>query len=259
MNATVVKIGGSLLEDLHARGVVLDALAEAVIAGERLIVVHGGGRHIDRELGRRGIPKRVVNGLRITDGETLEVVTSVLSGLVNKTLVGELHARGVRAAGVSGLDASLLSALPHPPVEGTELGHVGVISRVDPLLVDLLFTAGVLPVVACLAIDAGGGALNVNADAAAASVAVAVEAARIVYLTDVEGYLDAEGQVTEQLSMQQCRDLLASGTLAGGMHPKIVSIISALEGGVAEAVIAGPSRHSTVLRNGKGGTRLVAA
>lgn len=259
MNLTVVKMGGSLLEDSQLRAAAVEALAAALAAGERMIVVHGGGKHIDRELERRSIPRRIVNGLRVTDAETLEVVTAVLAGVVNKKLVGELHQRGCRAAGLSGIDASLIQARLHPPIDGVELGRVGQVERVDATLLDLLSASSILPVVACVAVGSDGDALNVNADSAAAAIAVAVGAARIVYLTDVDGYLAADGRVVGRMFLHECRELLASGELHGGMHPKIASVVTALEGGVREAIIAGPSRHSTVLRDGEGGTHLVAA
>lgn len=256
---TVIKLGGSLLDRTDSRWPVLDGIVAAAASGERIVIVHGGGRHIDRELSLRGIERRTVNGLRITDAATLEVVTATLAGGVNTMLVGELLARGVRAAGLSGVDGRLIVGRTHPPVNGTDLGHVGLVESVDAGIVDALATAGYMPVIACLGADASGQPLNVNADSAASAIAIALRARRIIYLTDVEGYLRADGSVAGEMTLDECNALINSGELQGGMYPKLVSVAAALAGGVAEARIAGGTHHPRVLIEGTGGTRLAAA
>ncbi len=262
MNAsplTVVKLGGSLLEDRALRGAALEAVAAAVTAGQRLVLVHGGGKEIDRNLSALGIPKRTQGGLRVTDGATLDVVVAVLSGTVNKSLVGQLKERGVRAAGFSGADGETLWAEFHPPVDGVDLGFVGRVMRCDPALLSAVLGAGLLPVVASVALGREGVLLNVNADAAASALASGLKARRLVFLTDVPGVRDASGKVVERLTAASARDLLASTAVGGGMRPKLHACLEALAAGVSEVVIAGPDRHATVLSDGQGGTHLVAA
>lgn len=256
---TVVKLGGSVLDDASLRASVMRAIATAAVSGHSLVVVHGGGKHIDRQLALAGIPKRTAGGLRITDAATLDVVVRTLKETVNEMIVRELRELGLDAQGTSGHESSLIVAEPHPPVDGVELGFVGRVCAVDPSGLIAHLERGSVPVVACVAAACSGGALNVNADSAAAAVATALGARRIVYLTDVEGLLDAVGNIVEQLSAPQCRQLLLDGSIQGGMRPKLESIVAALESGVAEALIAGPAKHETVLLGGMGGTRLAAA
>jgi acetylglutamate kinase len=256
---TVVKLGGSLLEDGTLRGRALRAIASRFASGDRLVLVHGGGKRIDAFLSRMGIERRVHQGLRVTDEETLEVVVAVLAGLVNKTIVGELRALGVKAAGLAGVDAGTLVAEPHPPLAGIELGHVGRIVSCDPELLRSILASGTLPVVASVATDARGMLLNVNADAAASFLASALGARRLVYFTDVEGLLDEEGRLVERVRQSRARALLTTDAVTGGMKPKLLACLEAIAAGVPEVVIAGPSRHASVLRGGKGGTSLVAA
>lgn len=257
--STVVKLGGSLLEDGVLRAAVLDAIAARRRDGERLVVVHGGGRRVDAWLARVGLPRRVHEGLRVTDAATLEVVIAVLAGLIGQSLVAELAARGIAAAGLSGSDGATLRAEPLPPAGEVEYGYVGRIVATDPRLVHGVLDAGLLPLVAPLAAGAGATLLNLNADAAAAALAGALGARRLVFLTDVEGVLDAEGRLLERIDPAGAAALLASDAVDGGMRPKLAACLEALAAGVAEVIIAGPSRHGAVLRDGRGGTRLVAA
>ena len=256
---TIVKLGGSLLDDVALRASALDAIAAAWREGRKVIVVHGGGKHVDRMMTRVGLPKVVRGGLRVTDAATLQIVVQVLAGSVNKMLVSELRARGIIAAGVSGADASLVTAVQHEPVHGDELGFVGKPLSVDRTIVDAFLGTGVLPIIASIAIGTDGTLFNVNADNVASAIAAAYAPSALVFLTDVEGVLTAEGNVVEELTAANCQALVQSTVVTGGMRPKLLSALEALEGGVEEVVIAGPSRHATVLVDGKGGTHLVAA
>jgi acetylglutamate kinase len=255
----VVKLGGSLLEDPALRNDALDAIAARRRLGAPMVLVHGGGKKVDATLAAMGIARRTHAGLRVTDGPTLEVVTGVLPGIVGKGLVADLRARGVRAAGVSGVDGGTLVADPHPPVGGVELGFVGTVTASAPALVEAILAAGFLPVVAPLAAGRDGGLLNVNADAAAAALAVALGAARLIFLTDVEGLRDASGTVVPRLGRGDAARLLASDVVRDGMRPKLAACLDALAGGVGEVLIAGPDRHAAALAGGAGGTHLVAA
>lgn len=258
---TVVKLGGSLLEDPDRRAKALSALAALWSRGERLVVVHGGGRRVDAWLDRLGLPRRVHQGLRVTDAATLDVVVGVLAGQVNKALVAELSAAGVRAAGLCGADGGTLVAEPHPPIAGQDLGHVGRIVSVDGALVELIACGPSpwLPVVASIALSLDGAMLNVNADAAASALAIGLGAERLFFLTDVAGLLDGSGRLVRRLSPDRAARMLDSTAVAGGMKPKLQACVEAISRGVREVVIAGPAVQARALTAGKGGTHLVAA
>lgn len=245
---TVVKLGGSLLDDRIRRTLVLRGIAARWAADEDLVVVHGGGKHIDTALARVGIAKRTHAGLRITDEATLAIVISVLTGEVNKMLVAELARLGVRAAGVSGCDAGTLVATPHPPVDGVDLGAVGRVTVSDPTLCNAMLSNRMLPIVASVAISANGALLNVNADSAAAAIAAALGARELLFLTDVAGLLDHKGALVPSLDVRRAEELLASGAVTGGMRPKLHAALAALESGVGRVAIGE-----------EGGTHVVAA
>ncbi len=256
---TVVKLGGSLLDDVELRDHAIGAIAQRWSVNPNLVVVHGGGKNIDKALAAAGIPKRTVQGLRVTDARTLEIVTGVLAGNVNKSLVSQLAMSGVAAAGFSGADGDTIQATLHPPIDGIDLEFVGRVFASDPALAMTLLGGGFLPVIASLGMSPEGALLNVNADAAAAAVAVATGATKLVFLTDVEGVLDTNGTIVPSLDMSGAAALLASSAVSGGMKPKLRACLEALAGGVANVVIAGPSRHAASLAGGEGGTHLVAA
>jgi acetylglutamate kinase len=245
----VVKLGGSLLDDVTRRAAALREIAAMWNAGEQLVLVHGGGKHIDAALKRLGIPKRTHAGLRITDDATLEVVVSVLAGTVNKMLVAELTAIGIRAAGVSGGDSSTLVAEPHPPIDGVELGNVGRVVSSNKTLLRAMATYGIMPVVSSIAQGPAGTLLNVNADAAAAAIAAALGASELRFITDVEGLLDGKGQLVPLLTVREAGAYLESNVVSGGMRPKLEAALSALGAGV----------QSIQIGTGTGGTSLVAA
>jgi acetylglutamate kinase len=244
----VIKLGGSLLDDPARRAEALSAIAAQWNAGEEIVLVHGGGKHVDANLMRLGIPKRTYAGLRITDDATLDVVVATLAGSVNKMLVAELSAMGVLVAGISGCDASTLAAEPHPPIDGVALGHVGRVTGGDPTLLQALVTNGILPVVSSIAEGPDGKLLNVNADTAAAAIAIAIGAEELIFITDVAGLLDATGTVVAELRATDAEALLGSEVVTGGMRPKLQAALHALGSGVRRITIGE-----------EGGTNLVAA
>ncbi len=256
---TLVKLGGSLLEDAEGRAAVLSAVARRWRTGEPLVLVHGGGKRIDAELSARGIPRRVHDGLRVTDRSTLEVVVAVLAGTVNAGLVRELDAAGADAVGLCAADVGLLRADFHPPVGGIDLGFVGTVTSADPAALERPLADGRLPVVAPLAAGPGACRLNVNADVAAAAIAAAVGARRLVFLTDVEGVADDAGRLRDRLDPLEASRLLEGGAVTGGMRPKLSACLAAARAGIREIVIAGPARREAALDGGPGGTNLVAA
>jgi acetylglutamate kinase len=242
----LVKLGGSLLDDPQRRESALAQIASAWSAGEQIVLVHGGGKHIDAMLAKLGIAKRTHAGLRITDDATLDIVVAVLGGVVNKLIVSELTALGVRAAGISGSDASTLVAEVHPPIDGVDLGNVGRVVASNPTLVRSMLTYGILPVVSSLAISNEGALLNVNADSAASALAVALRAESLQFITDVAGVLDPQGAVVSYLDadgVEQWIDIVS-----GGMKPKLQAALHALRSGV-----------KTIAIGENGGTSLVAA
>jgi acetylglutamate kinase len=243
----VIKLGGSLLDDAARRAQVLRGIAQAWKRGEQLVLIHGGGKHIDRHLAKVGIEKRSHGGLRITDDATLEIVIAILGGVVNKMLVAELTKMGVKAAGISGADGGTLLADRHPHINGIDLGNVGRVRRSDPTLIRAMLSAGFLPIVSSVAAGARGALLNVNADSAAAAIAVGLNAMSLVFLTDVAGLLDGKGAVVPSLDADDARAMLATDIVSGGMRPKLEAALQALASGV------------TSIRIGEGGTSLVAA
>lgn len=256
---TVIKLGGSLLDDPIARDSVIGAIARRWRSGEFLVVVHGGGRRIDAELNRRGIPRRTCEGLRVTDHPTLDVVISMLAGIVNKELVAEMIRCGARAAGFSGADGLTLRAERHAPIGDVDLGFVGSVSVADARLLHAVLDAGMLPVIAPIGATPDGVLLNVNADSAAAAVAASLHARRLIFLTDVEGVADENGNLIERLDSGFARELLNGPAIGGGMRPKLRASLAAAEAGVREVIIAGPGNQETAISGGNGGTTLVAA
>lgn len=245
-NVTVIKLGGSLLDDAARRAAALEKIVARWNAGGDVVLVHGGGKHIDAALAAAGIARRTHAGLRVTDEATLQIVVSVLGGTVNKMLVSELARLGVRAAGISGCDGATLVAERHPPIDGVDLGHVGRITHASRALVGALLTSGVMPVVSSVAMGADGALYNVNADSAAAAVAVALGARELLFITDVAGLLDAHGNVVPRLHAGDAETFI--GHVTGGMKPKLQAALSALTAGVREITIGE-----------EGGTTLVAA
>jgi acetylglutamate kinase len=230
----VIKLGGSLLDDAQRRDAVLREIARQWHAGEQLVIVHGGGKHIDAELQKRGIAKKTHAGLRITDDVTLEIVVDVLDRAVNPLIVKELIALGVNAEGISG--SSLLIAEKHPPIDGVDLLNVGRVIAAKP--VEVIDT---LPVISCVA-----GAFNINADSAAAAVAVALRADSLEFVTDVAGLLDENGAVVSSLHANAVENWIDN--VSGGMKPKLQAALHALRSGVKSIAIGE-----------NGGTNLVAA
>jgi len=233
----VIKLGGSLLEDASRRAVVLRGIAGSWKHGERIVLVHGGGKHIDAQLAKLGIPKRTHAGLRVTDDVTLPVVVAVLAGTVNKMLVSELIALGIRAAGISGSDGQTLTAEHYPPIGGVNLGHVGRVTKSDPTLLRAILGAAILPVVSSVAAAPNGSLLNVNADAAASSIAVGVGASSLVFLTDVAGLLDENGAVVSSVDAPGALALLQTTVVSGGMRPKLEAALEAMNAGVTNVSI----------------------
>jgi acetylglutamate kinase len=223
----VVKLGG--------RAQSSDSLGQKVASAWKssgaLCLVHGGGDEISALQRKLGGEPRFAGGRRMTTAEDLDIIRMVLSGVVNKRLVSQLNAAGVPAIGISGEDASLISA---QPLGIAEFGHVGMPVGINTSLIETLWLAGMLPVVSPLATNAEtpGTALNVNGDDAAAAIAVALGADELLLVADVEGVLDASREVISQLDIDEARALIAAGVAIGGMAAKLEAAHAALAGGV---------------------------
>jgi len=228
-----IKFGGHAMGDDKA----MEAFARDVVsirqAGANPVIVHGGGPMIDGMLSRLGIRSEFVNGKRVTDEATIEVVEMVLSGLVNKRVVQAINRQGGCAVGISGKDAGLMICDRSDP----GLGFVGTPSEIDTRVVNTLFEADMIPVIAPLGVGRNGETFNVNGDTAAGAIAAALKADRLLLLTDVPGVKDANGEVVTELTTGQIRKLTGEGVIAGGMIPKTETCVQAVEGGVSAAVI----------------------
>jgi len=229
----VIKLGG------HAMGsdAAMDRFARDVVlmrqVGINPVVVHGGGPMITDMLERLGITSEFVDGKRVTDDATMDVVEMVLSGLVNKRIVQAINRQGGRAVGLSGKDANLIQCVPTDP----NLGYVGTPSQMDPRILTTLFETEVIPVIAPLGSGQDGATYNINGDTAAGAIAGALKADRLLLLTDVAGVKDANGAVLTELSANQIEDLTADGVIAGGMIPKTETALEAIARGVRAVVI----------------------
>jgi len=224
-------MGGAAAGDSFARDVVL--LKQV---GINPIVVHGGGPQIGQMLSRLRIESRFVDGLRVTDRETMEVVEMVLAGPTNKQLVAAINEAGGRAVGLSGKDGDLIRARKLER-NGADLGFVGEPERIDTTVLEVLARAGFIPVIAPVGVGPKGESYNINADTVAGAVAAAARAERLLLLTDVAGVLDRGKRLLTELTVAEVRALIADGTISGGMIPKVETCIAAAEGGVEGAVI----------------------
>jgi acetylglutamate kinase len=254
----LVKLGGTLLDSAESRDSLAAQIAAAQKRGTQLTVVHGGGKQMTRYLTERGIASQFVHGLRVTSPEILDAVLKVFAGTVNHELVAALNRAGTLAVGLSGIDALLAEAELMDPA----LGAVGRVTRSNAGLLDLLVANGYLPVVACVAGDREGRVYNVNADQMAVACASAFGAAQLVFLTDVEGVMDAEKRVRHVLTVAQSERLIADGIATGGMQAKLNAAIAALYGGVGEVWVAPGAAENVLERLLSGdeiGTRLIAA
>lgn len=257
-NVTVIKLGGSLLENDAMRQEAIGAIAVARRRGERIITVHGGGKSIDRNLANRGIASAFHEGLRITNDATIGVVVETLTSEVRRMLVDELAQRHVAAIGLSGLDERLVIAKKRD-VASVDYGHVGDVRSVRSDLLEALLATGRMPLIASVAVSNEGTPLNVNADSVASAIAVSLHAKRLIFLTDVEGVRDGSGAIVGNLDPRAIDMLLDSHAVTGGMRPKLLATREAVLRGVGEIVIAGPSRHQSAIDQSKGGTFIAAA
>jgi len=249
----VIKYGGHAMVDPALR----DSFARDVVlmkyVGLNPVVVHGGGPQIDETLAKIGVAPKRVDGIRITDDATMEIVEMVLGAKVNKEIVSLIGNHGGRAIGITGRDDAFLRAekieqMPTSSGGFVDPGRVGRVVEVNPDVVRRLVDGGFIPVIAPVALDAEGKALNINADTVAGKVAEALDARKLVLMTDIDGVRDAEGNVLSSLDTREIRNLEAGGVISGGMIPKVQCALDALAGGVRKAhIIDGRETHAVLL------------
>ena len=238
----VLKYGGNAMGAAAGGDPVLDEVASLAARGDRVVLVHGGGPQIDAELRAKGIVEERLAGLRVTGAASRDIVEYVLCGSVNKALVRARASRGARAVGISGEDGGLLRARRADAVAGHDLGFVGTIESVDPRPLTALLEAGFIAVVAPLALDRDGSALNCNADTSAGAIAGALCADAYVVITDVAGVrrdLRDPGSVIARLTLAEAGALFDAGTFSGGMIPKMEAAIAAVRDGARRALVGG--------------------
>ncbi|HXE69169.1 MAG TPA: acetylglutamate kinase [Hyphomicrobiaceae bacterium] len=252
----VVKYGGHAMGDPALAAAFAQDIVLLKQAGVKPIVVHGGGPQIAGMLTRLQLKSEFVQGLRVTDKPTVEVVEMVLAGLINKDIVTAINRQGGKAVGISGKDANLMIArkitqMPDPQsnlMRAVDIGYVGDPAEVNPHLVDVISTSDLIPVIAPVAISHEGETLNINADTFASALAARMRAKRLLLLTDVAGVLDKDNALITQLSIEEARALIREGTISGGMIPKIEGCIEVVEAGVeAVVVLDGRVPHCVLL------------
>lgn len=248
----VVKYGGNAMVDPQLTAAVMQDVILMRLVGMQPVVVHGGGPQIDQAMQASGMQPRFVQGLRITDADTMRIVERVLVGEINQEIVAWIHRLGGAAIGLSGKDGGLLQARKAAPVKApdgqtVDLGLVGEVVRVDPRPVRTLQEAGYIPVVAPTAADETGATYNINADVVAGELAAALVAEKLVLLTDTDGIYDRQGRLLSTLTRAEVERLIADGTISRGMLPKVQACLIALKGGVRKThIINGTQQHALI-------------
>lgn len=256
----VIKYGGHAMENEELSALFAKDVVLLKLLGLHPVVVHGGGPQIGRMLEKLGIVSTFEDGLRVTDAASMEIVEMVLAGAINKSIVRAINAAGGKAVGLSGSDANLITAVkatktkkdPDSNIERVvDLGFVGEPDKVDPSVLNALARQAeddFIPVVAPVGVGADGRSFNINADTAAGAVAAALNAKRVLFLTDVTGVLDKNGNLIKQLTVEEARGLIADGTAKGGMIPKLETAMQAVEKGVeASVILDGRKPHALLM------------
>jgi len=248
----VIKYGGAAMEQTDLKAPFARDVILLRCVGINPVIVHGGGPQIGAMMKRLGKEPRFVGGMRVTDEETVEIVEMVLVGRINKEIVGLINLHGGKAVGLSGKDGDLVRArrLGHrlPSGETVDIGLVGEVEAINPAPIRLLEQNGFVPVIAPVGVGAAGETYNINADLVAGHIAAALQAEKLVHLTDVGGIRDQDGARLSTLTKKDAARLMEAGVIEGGMLPKVESSLRALEGGTAKAhIIDGRIPHAILL------------
>lgn len=253
----VVKYGGNAMTEDHLMASFARDIVLMKLVGMNPVVVHGGGPQIGDLLKRVGKESEFVQGMRVTDTETMDIVEMVLGGLVNKEIVNLIHQHGGNSVGLTGKDGNLIMAkklkvTKHTPdmdaPEIIDIGHVGEVSRINTGVIDMLIQGDFIPVIAPVGVDEQGCSYNINADLVAGKVAEALQAEKLMLLTNTPGLLNKQGELLTGLNAKMVDELIADGTIYGGMLPKIQCALDAVQGGVKAAhIVDGRVEHAVML------------
>jgi acetylglutamate kinase len=250
----VVKYGGNAMTDEHLKQCFARDVVLLKLVGMNVVVVHGGGPQIENLLARVGKKGEFIQGMRVTDAETMELVEMVLGGQVNKDVVNLINQAGGKAVGLTGKDGNLIRAKKlmleslQNPGDLIDVGQVGDIVSIDPALIDLLDSGAFIPVIAPIGVGAEGETYNINADVVAGKIAEVLKAEKLVLLTNTPGVLDQQGALLTGITPKQIDDMVTDGTLSGGMLPKIGSALDAARSGVKSVhIIDGRVEHALLL------------
>ena len=250
----VVKYGGNAMTDDHLKQCFARDVVLLKLVGFNIVVVHGGGPQIENLLARVGKKGEFVQGMRVTDAETMDLVEMVLGGQVNKEIVNLINQHGGKAVGLTGKDGNFIRArklmLENRDIPGDliDIGHVGDISQIDPSLIALLDTGAFIPVIAPIGVGKAGETYNINADVVAGKIAEVLKAEKLVLLTNTPGVLDKDGNLVSGITPKQIDEMVEDGTLSGGMLPKIGSALDAARNGVKGVhIIDGRVEHALLL------------
>ncbi|MFZ1324773.1 MAG: acetylglutamate kinase [Candidatus Contendobacter sp.] len=253
----VVKYGGNAMENEHLKNSFARDIVLMKLVGFNPVVVHGGGPQISSLLKRIGKESHFVDGMRVTDSETMDVVEMVLGGLVNKEIVNNINRHGGCAVGLTGKDGDLIHARKltitrnSPDLKAPEIidmGHVGAVASIDKAIVETLIGSHFIPVIAPIGVGPGGQSYNINADLVAGKIAEVLRAEKLMLLTDTTGVLDKEGHLLTGLDARRVQQLIDDGTIHGGMLPKIACALDAVRGGVRSAhIIDGRIEHAVLV------------
>ena len=255
-SSLVVKYGGHAMIDKEMQTSFASDIALLQQVGTKPVVVHGGGPQIENMLNKLNIKTNFIDGLRVTDKDTVNVVEMVLSGAINKSIVAAIMSAGAKAVGISGKDGGLIKAEkitsridPNSAIEKVvDLGFVGRPTKIDNKVLDALMHRGLIPVVAPLGLGDNGQTYNINADTVAGAISSSLEAKRMLMLTDVSGVLDKDGNLIEELTSNEAKGLIKKGIITSGMIPKVETCIEAVENGTDAAVILdGRAPHATLM------------
>jgi acetylglutamate kinase len=246
----VIKYGGSAMTDAVMREKVIEDIVLMKFVGMRPVIVHGGGPAINKMLDRIGKKTEFVNGMRVTDQDTMETVEMVLSGGVNKSIVNLLAAHHIKAVGISGKDGNLFTA-EKLQTTGEDLGYVGTLKEIDTSILDVLLNSGYTPVIAPISSDLNGNTYNINADMAASAVASALKAQKLIYISDIPGILknrEDEKSLIHQANLKEIEKMKNEGIINGGMIPKVDFAVEAVNAGVSSVhILDGRVEHSILL------------
>lgn len=247
----VIKYGGNAMTDEALIETILQDITLLKFVGVRPVVIHGGGPEINKLLSKLEIKSEFYNGLRITGADTMEVVQMVLTGKINKDIVSELNCLGANAIGLCGKDAKLITVEKKPPVDGVDLGYVGQIKSINTDLINVLTQEGFVPVIAPVGVGDDGHSYNINADTVAGEIAAALQAEKLLFLTDVDGLRsvpDDPSTLISSITTDEIEKMIASGAIGGGMIPKIRACVRACRSGVARTfIINGTIPHPILL------------